>query len=110
MAEYKFPSAQSGSDANKMMIHGGDIRLPSGKRIGSESLFFDIMSSGVYCERYTSAKHNVKTHILVSKPVHDAIKNWVLASDIDDGQLTGYAQMPLCQYLAKMFPENDDVS
>lgn len=108
MANLRFKT-QPTLKGDKVQLYADTIIMPNGALLGAESLFTDIMASGVQCEKYTTAKHRVmKTFMLIDNSVFEAIKSWLTHSDSTDGCLDGYAGLPLREYLAKMFVEVKD--
>lgn len=104
--KFKTPPTPKG---DKVQFYADTIQMPDGSMLGSESLFTDIMASGVQCEKYTTARHQVmKTFILLDVSVFEGVKSWLTHTGASDGVLDGYAGLTLREYLAKMFVKEDN--
>lgn len=81
----------------------GIVELSSGARVGVQSLYREVIKSGVDVWQPTS---NMGRKMFVTKPeVVDAVQLWLNSSERDDGGLIGYASMPLSEYIRKMLDE-----
>jgi hypothetical protein len=104
MAQLSAVMSKSSSNKDLTLIYSEFIDLPNGMRMHSDGLLRGVIDSGLDCEIFRPSRHaGGRTHVVVDTAIAEAVKTWVLNSSIDDGFITGFAGLPLADYLRRMF-------
>lgn len=94
-------------ESNLVEIIGGTLVKAGHVYFGVESMFQDILASGVEVWRPTSGRKGNEKLFVVREYVAEAIVLWLSAISglTDNGSLITYADMGLREYLKKAFSE-----